>query len=138
MTLLQILPILVYGATIVTVFAACANTGGARPGLWRFPALVGAGFAAFSLITIIQEGLIQFWTNHSTTFAGNQVWFDLLFAVAIAFAVILPRARAVGMRPWPWAILTVTTASIALLPMLARLLWLEERAQSEATGRAAA
>jgi hypothetical protein len=127
MTLLQILPILVYAATIVTVFAATASDGRARPGLWRLPAVVGVLFAVFSLVTIAQEGLVQFWVNHTTTWAGNQVWFDLLFAVAIGFALMLPRARAVGMRPWPWALATVATACIALLPMLARLLWLEER-----------
>lgn len=132
MTLLQILPILVYAATVVTIFAAAARTGDARPGLWRFPALVGAAFAIFSVGALWQEGLLPFWDNHTTTLAGNQVWFDLLFAVAIAFAVILPRARAAGMRPWPWAIATVTTASIALLPMLARLLWLEEQRGSDA------
>jgi hypothetical protein len=127
MTLLQILPILVYAATIVTVFAAAAGDGRVRPGLWRLPAIAGVLFAVFSVITIAQEGPIQFWTNHSTTWAGNQVWFDLLFAVAIGFTLMLPRARAVGMRPFPWAVAVVTTACVALLPMLARLLWLEER-----------
>jgi hypothetical protein len=81
----------------------------------------------FSVVTVMQEGLIQFWLNHSTTWTGNQVWFDLLFAVAMCFALMLPRGREVGMRPWPWAIAVVATACIALLPMLARLLWLEER-----------
>jgi hypothetical protein len=127
MTLLQILPILVYGATIVTIFAAAASSGDARPGLWRLPAVVGAAFILFSLITVAQEGVIQFWVNHTTTWAGNQVWFDLLFAVAISFGLMLPRARSVGMRPFPWAIAVVATACVALLPMLARVLWLEER-----------
>lgn len=71
---------------------------------------------------------MPFWANHSTTYAGNQVWFDLLLAVAIAFYLMAPRARAVGMRLWPWALAVVATASVALLPMLARLLWLERRA----------
>jgi hypothetical protein len=127
MTLLQFLPILVYAATVVTIFASAARTGHSRPGLWRFPAIVGAAFAVFSVVTVMQEGLIQFWLNHSTTWTGNQVWFDLLFAVAMCFALMLPRGREVGMRPWPWAIAVVATACIALLPMLARLLWLEER-----------
>jgi hypothetical protein len=128
MTLLQILPILVYAATIVTVFAATASDGRARPGLWRLPAVVGVLFAVFSLVTIAQEGLVQFWVNHTTTWAGNQVWFDLLFAVAIGFALMLPRARAVGMRPWPWAHRHRGDGLCrALLPMLARFLWLEER-----------
>jgi hypothetical protein len=135
MTLFQILPILVYGAAIVTIFAAAACTGHARPGLWRLPAIAGAAFALFTLVTILQEGLVGFWLNHTTTWSGNQVWFDLLLAVAIAFALIVPRARAVGMNPWPWAVATVATACVALLPMLARLLWLEERRGANRDGR---
>jgi hypothetical protein len=66
-------------------------------------------------------------TNHATTWAGSQGWFDLLFAQPDRFTLMLPRARAVGMRPFPWADAVVTTACVALLPMLARLLWLEAR-----------
>ncbi|MCU4652917.1 hypothetical protein N8I71_08740 [Roseibacterium sp. SDUM158016] len=132
MTLLQLLPILLYCATIVTVFAATAGAGPGIPGLWRFPALLGAAFALVTAVTLVVEGPLQFWINHTTTWAGNQVWFDLLFATAIAFIMILPRARAVGMRPWPWAIATVSLACLALLPMLARLMWLEEHARTNA------
>lgn len=123
--MLQILPVLAYVATVAAVILVAI----ARPfGDWRLPALVGLAFAAFSAVTVVEEGVIQFWINHSTTFAGNQVWFDLLIAVAIAFYLIAPRARAVGMPLLPWAVAVIATASIALLPMLARLLWLERRA----------
>jgi hypothetical protein len=130
MTILQILPVLAYAGTIAAVFAAAQTGGAARPGLWRIPAVAAALFWAFSLITVAQEGLVQFWVNHTTTFAGNQVWFDLLVVVALVFFVIAPRAKAVDMRLWPWAIATVCVAGLALLPMLARLLYLEGRAQA--------
>jgi hypothetical protein len=129
MTLLQILPIVLYIATAVTVLAATAGAGSGRAGLWRVPALAGAFLAVVSLVTIVAEGLVQFWVNHTATWAGNQVWFDLLFAVAMAFVLMLPRVRAAGMNPWPWAIATLALACLALLPMLARLMWLEERGQ---------
>ena len=123
--MLQILPVLAYVATVAAVIRVAI----ARPFEdWRLPALVGLAFAAFSVVTVVEEGVIQFWINHSTTFAGNQVWFDLLIAVAIAFYLIAPRARAVGMPLLPWALAVIATASIALLPLLARLLWLERRA----------
>ena len=127
MTLLQILPIVLYIATAVTVLAATAGAGAGRGGLWRVPALAGAFLAVVSVVTIVAEGPVQFWVNHTTTWAGNQVWFDLLFGVAMAFVLMLPRARAAGMNPWPWAIATLALACLALLPMLARLMWLEER-----------
>jgi hypothetical protein len=43
--------------------------------------------------------------------------------------MIAPRARAANMRLWPWAVATIALAGLALLPMLARLLYLEDRAQ---------
>ena len=135
MTLLQVLPILAYALAIVTILAVTAGATGPRRGLWAYPALLGAAFAAFSAVTILREGPVQFWVNHTTNWAGNQVWFDLLAATSIGFVLILPRARAVGMRVWPWAIATILTACIALLPMLARVLWLEERGRAAPSAR---
>jgi hypothetical protein len=129
MTVLQSLPVLALLATVVAIFRVAARPGGADRGAWVWPVVFGALFAAFSAVTVLREGVVQFWVNHTTTLAGNQVWFDLLIAVAISFTLIAPRARAVGMPLWPWAFATVLTASIALLPMLARLLWLEQAAR---------
>jgi hypothetical protein len=134
MTLLQILPILVYALAIVTILVATSMTGAPRPGLWRYPALLGAVFALFSVATVAQDGLVTFWDNHTANLTGNQVWFDLLAATSIGFVCLLPRARAVGMRPWPWAIATIATACVALLPMLARVLWLEEQQRKPGSG----
>ena len=125
--LLQILPVIAYAAVAaVILWLALAKSG---PASWALPAVVAAAFAGFSVITVAREGLLQFWVNHSTTFAGNQVWFDLLLAVTLCFALIVPRARAVGMPLVPWAVAVILTASIALVPMMARLLWLERRAK---------
>ncbi len=127
MNLLQILPILIYVLTVVTILVAASDQGKVRDGLWRYPAILGAAFALFSLLTVMREGLVLFWINHTSNLTGNQVWFDLLAATSIGFILILPRARAVGMRPWPWAIATILLACVALLPMIARVLWLEEQ-----------
>lgn len=89
-----------------------------------------AAFVVFSLVTLWQDGLLQFWLNHTSNtsnFSGNQVWFDLLLSVTVAFYLIAPRARAVGMRMVPWGVAVLASASIALLPMVARLIWLERR-----------
>lgn len=124
--MLQILPPLAYLAAAGFILWVAVSRGPARA-RWHVGALValGLGFAAFSVLTLWCDGVMTFWTNHSTNLAGNQVWFDLLIAVAVAFALIAPRARAVGMPLLPWGLAVMTTASIALLPMLARLLWLE-------------
>ena len=125
--MLQVLPVLAYAGAAAAILLVA--TGRQVPAGVRTLLLAGIAilFAAFSILTVAQEGIAQFWTNHTTTLAGNQVWFDLLLAVAIAFALIAPRARAVGMPLLPWGLAVVATACIALLPMLARLYWLDAR-----------
>jgi hypothetical protein len=126
--MLQILPPLSYAAVAVIILMVALGRGASPAMRWGLPAAAGALLLIFSLWTVAEEGMIQFWINHTTTLAGVQVWFDLVIAVAISFVLIAPRARAVGMPLLPWALAIIATASIALLPMLARLFWLEARA----------
>lgn len=84
-----------------------------------------AAFAAFTLVQTGQEGVAMFWTNHSANLTGVQVWWDLVTATLVALFLILPRARAAGMHTVPWSLLVISTASIGLLAMCARLFWLE-------------
>jgi hypothetical protein len=129
-TLLELLPVLAYAGAIAVILGIALGRGGAPARPWLLPAGLGAAFLLFSAVTVAREGLLQFWVNHTANLAGNQVWFDLLIAVGIAFWLIAPRARAVGMALLPWAVAVVATASIALLPMLARLVWLEQRGRA--------
>ena len=127
MTMLQILPVIAYALAVATILMIATGRRTA-PGMAQ-AALVGLAcvFAGVTGLVLWQEGVVQFWDNHTTTIAGNQVWFDLLIAVSISFFLIAPRARAVGMPLLPWAIAVVATASVALVPMLARLLWMERQ-----------
>ena len=126
--MLQILPPLAYAGALVAILMTARGRSIAPALRWGVPAGLGVLFTLFSLWTVAEEGLVQFWINHTTTMAGVQVWFDLVLAVAIAFVLIAPRARAAGMPLLPWGIAVIATACIALLFMLARLLWLDERA----------
>jgi hypothetical protein len=49
-------------------------------------------------------------------------------ARAIGFVLIALRARMAGMLHLPWGLAVIATACIALLFMVARLLWLESGA----------
>lgn len=128
MTMLEILPVLAYAA-VICVILLIATGHKAVPALrWALPTAAALAFFIYSFFTVTQGGILPFWVNHTTNLAGNQFWFDLLMAVAISFYLIVPRARAVGMNVLPWAVAVVATACIALLPMLARMIWLEQRA----------
>lgn len=128
--MLQLIPIVAYLAIIGVILLIATRSQTPARLTWTALIVVFILFAAFSTVTLWQEGLIQFWINHTTNLAGNQVWLDLLIAVGIGFYLIAPRAKAVGMRLLPWAFAVIATATIALLPMLLRLLWLERRSRS--------
>lgn len=95
---------------------------------WHFAALVCAAFLAWSLYTVAAEGPLGFWPNHTVNAWGNQVWFDLLIAIAIGWSLLLPRARVAGMRIWLWLALICATGCIGLAAMFARCRYLENRA----------
>jgi hypothetical protein len=123
-----ILPIPAYLAAVSFIlWMALSARPGAAPVPWIWPAALCGSFTVLSAVAVWREGLLQFWDNHATTWVGNQVWVDLLLAVAIAFAALAPRARRLGLWLLPWALLVVATASIGLLAMLARMAYLEAR-----------
>ncbi|MBY6129107.1 hypothetical protein KUW15_10320 [Qipengyuania aquimaris] len=93
-------------------------------------AALSGGFGAFTAITILYEGVLPVWLNHTQNLWGVQVWWDLLISLTIALFFVLPRARAAGMSVFPWLLFVVCTASIGLLAMVARLFWLEKRAEA--------
>jgi len=125
MTMLQILPLAAYGFTLIIVSAAMSRKGGPGQSAWMFPAALCLAFTAFSVVTIAKEGLFGFWPNHSETYWGNQVWFDLLIAVGTGFILLLPKARSLGINALPWAILTGLTGCIGLLAFFARILFVQ-------------
>lgn len=85
-------------------------------------------FTTYTAVTVASEGVLGFYTNHSTNFWGVQVWYDLIIALGIALFLLAPRARAASISPVPYIILTSFTGSIGLLAMLARVLWAEKSA----------
>jgi hypothetical protein len=118
--------LLAAGLFLVAVAARCLRP--ADPVPWRLPALASLLFLAFSVHAISAEGFFGFWPEHVRNAWGNQIWFDLLLAASVGFAALVPRARRVGMSPWPWALALVASGSVGLLAMFARILYLEDRA----------
>jgi hypothetical protein len=98
---------------------------------WLFPAALSAGFLAFSLYTVSQEGVLAFWPEHTRNLWGNQIWFDLLLAAGVGYTALAPRARAVGMNLVPWLVTVAVTGSIGLCAMFARVIQLESEKRQE-------
>lgn len=101
-----------------------------RASAWAAVTVLAALFFCFSLYAVATGGPLGFWTEHVRNAWGNQIWFDLLLAASVAFAFLVPRARAVGMKPLPWFALIACTGSIGILAMAARCLFLERRGKS--------
>ncbi len=94
---------------------------------WVLPALLSLSFFLFSLYTSISEGPLGFWADHTRSFWGNQIWFDLLQLCGIAWFFVVPRAKAKGVRLVPWLVLIICTGSIGFLALTARVLYLESK-----------
>ena len=111
------------GLAIVLI---CTIAAGRSPiSRWQVPAAICAAFVAYSLWPILTLGPLGFWPKHVGDPWSVQIWFDLLCAIGVGWALLAPRARAAGMVPWPWLALILATGSIGLLAMLARVLYCE-------------
>lgn len=98
--------------------------------IWLFPAILSVLFLAFSAYAAATGGSFGFWTEHTRNLWGNQIWFDLLITASIGWSFVIPQGKALGMRPLPWLFLVAATGSFGWLAMIARLLYLQEKAET--------
>ena len=128
-----LIPAAAAAAFVVTGIGAALGTRRAgRPGRWLVPAVLAAVFFAGSLIPVRTGGMLGFWGEHTRNDWNNQIFLDLLLCGGCAYFLLLDRARRVSMRVLPWFLAIATLGSIGLLAMVARVLFLEERARISA------
>jgi hypothetical protein len=127
MTLVAIAPFI--AAVLLIAWMAFAAAAPPVPARWRWilPAAVSVLFLIWSVAAIIIEGPLGFWPVHASSLWGNQVWFDLLIAVGIGWALVQPRLRAAGITPWPWLVVILASGCIGFTALMARLAWREAR-----------
>lgn len=121
----QILTIAIAIAAVIAFIIVAAQQRATGSAL--LAAVLSGAFGGFTIVQLWQEGPVMFWTNHSANLTGVQVWWDLVSAVLLGLFLIIPRAKAAGMNIMPWALFVISTASIGLLAMAARLFWLEQQ-----------
>jgi hypothetical protein len=127
---MAIAPIIAPLAAIAFVCGSLAVASGARiptSSAWIVPAALSAAFLLYSAATVAAEGPLGFWPEHTRNLWGAQIWIDLLLGVGTAWALLVPEARRVGVRPLPWLVAIVCTGSIGLLAMFARVLYQRTR-----------
>jgi len=130
MTNFQLIPLAAAAAfPIVTIYVLINGRDG-KTIRWVIPALFGLLFFFFSVVTIEREGLLGFWPNHSQGFWGNQVWVDLLLALGIAWCLIVPKAKSLGMKLPLWLLFISCSGSIGLLAMFSRFLYLSDKSMN--------
>ncbi|MYE23062.1 MAG: hypothetical protein F4Y01_03825 [Gammaproteobacteria bacterium] len=130
-TAAPILAALAFFAFALTVAVAPPRSESApHASAWMFPATICVAFLAWTLYALADEGVIAIWQEISRSLWSNQIFIDLLIAVGVALAFLVPEARRLGMKPLPWVVATAATGCIALLAMLARMLFLQAREAS--------
>lgn len=76
-------------------------------------------FLALTIYAVMDVGVIGIFDYHLHSSAGWQVFVDLVIALLLLLTFLIPDARRKGLNPWPWAVGTVLTGSIAPLIYLA-------------------
>lgn len=136
MALTEIMPAIAAIAVVASLILVTAARPPRMRHVWLVPATLSGLFLAWTLWAAAVEGPFGFWPVHTRSLWGNQVWFDLLFAVSIGWVLMVDRARSLGLHVWPWLAVIVATGCIGFLAMLARLFYLTEK--RAAGGRGAA
>jgi hypothetical protein len=132
MTATSLIPVAAAIAFLSFTVYVVIGDGAHTKNRWLLPAAASLCFLLFSLHAITAEGMLGFWTEHTRNLWGNQIWIDLLSAVGIAWFLVVPQAKALGMRPFRWLVLIACTGCIGFLAMTARLLYLRDRALQRA------
>lgn len=128
MDYLQILFVIIIGVALVA--AGYIITKQPERGNSVIAATLCGLFSGYTAVQLYAEGPVMFFTNHSGNLTGIQVWWDIVMAVIIALFFIVPRAKAQGMNIPLWSLFVLSTASIGILAMCARLFWLENKADT--------
>ena len=72
-------------------------------------------FAVLSVYAVLEVGYIGIFDYHRHSPAGWQVFTDLVIALVLVMAWMIPDARQQGRNPWPFVVLTLTLGSFGPL-----------------------
>jgi hypothetical protein len=131
LTIVELLPWLAGTGAVAFILVTPLMDGAVRAHSWLFPAGLALLFLGWSLAAGVVEGPVGFWQEHTRSMWGNQIWFDLLLAIGVGCFLIIPQAKALHMRVYPWLVLIICTGCIGFLAMVSRLMYLREHAHEK-------
>jgi hypothetical protein len=94
---------------------------------WMISAAAWAVFTAYTVKVVIEGGPLGFVSLHLSHAWGMQVIVDLVLAAIVALLYVSPQARAVGVRPAPYVLATITLGSVGLLAFVTHVEWARQR-----------
>lgn len=133
---ISLFPLMAAATAVVASVHLAARSPSAKAH-WLVPAGFSTVFLGLSLQAGLTEGPLGFWPEHTRNLWGNQIWYDLLLATVAALALLIPQAKAIGMKVLPWVLLTLATGSIGLYAFLSRFFYLKAKEGRARTGPSA-
>ena len=76
-------------------------------------------FTVLTAWAVSEYGAIGIFLHALETSAGTQVLVDVAIAMILILCWLIPDAKSQGRNPWPWVLITLTTASFGPLLYLA-------------------
>lgn len=92
---------------------------------WLVPALMVLPLAGWGAWAVVEEGPFGFIQSQTGSLWGMLIWLNLLMSLGVAFFLLQPRARNLGMKSEVWVLFVAFTAGLGLLVMLAWVLYIE-------------
>jgi hypothetical protein len=72
-------------------------------------------FSVLTLYAVAEVGYVGIFEYHRHSPAGWQVFADLVIALVLVLAWLVPEARRAGHSPWPWVVVTLFLGSFGPL-----------------------
>ena len=76
-------------------------------------------FTLLTAVAVAEYGAIGIFLHALETSAGAQVLVDVAIAMVLILCWLIPDAKTQNRNPWPWVVITLTTASFGPLLYLA-------------------
>lgn len=72
-------------------------------------------FGALTVLALMEAGYLGIFLQHFETYAGMQVFFDLVIVCLLGIIWMLHDGKTSGVTPWPFVVLTLAAGAFGIL-----------------------